>query len=1204
MRSTQRLPFAMGSILCILGIWSAQAQESEISYTRDVRPIISDMCFSCHGPDEQGRQGELLLSDYQAARKGGESGQPAIVPGDPTNSELIKRILSEDPDACMPPPHTKKKLSPSQIAILERWIAAGATYEKHWAFIPPTQPTPPVSKSLNPIDAFVELPLQQSDLTPSPQADKATLLRRVSLDLIGLPPTDSELAEFLADTSSDAYEKAVNRLLESPKYGERWARKWLDLARYADTNGYEKDRVRSIWPYRDWVIRALNEDMPFDQFTIEQIAGDLLPNATLNQRIATGFHRNTMLNEEGGIDPLEFRFHAMVDRVATTGATWLGLTLQCCQCHTHKYDPITHQEYYSLMALLNNADELDLEIPTQTQAANTTPASTSSNGSEAEIRQQNIDTLLASLPNQWPVETPAITWTTPTPDPAANPNDPFQILPDNSILFTSPGPAANTLTLKFPNLRGNFSHIRIEALTHESLPGMGPGRTPHGNFVLSEISVLNATHAVKLSNGFANAEQNGYPASAAFDRKTDTGWAVHADGKDIHSDKSLTIAFDSPINPTGNTEVTLQQSHGSRHTIGRLKISFGISEIPPDALEKRRNDAFKNALAQWIEHQQQSTARWQAVIPSRASSNLPLLTINEDATVFVTGDITKADTYTVELEDVSLLNAATTNQSNAITAIRLEALPDPRLPGRGPGMAYYEGPKGDFLMGEFQVLADGQPVKIVSASESYAKNTFGNQAEAKYAIDGDPETGWSCAQGQGKAHEAVFRFEKPTAATRWTIVMQFGRHYACSLGKFRISLTNDPRDVRASPLPADVQHIIHQPNPSPEQLLTLKNAFLMTAPELAAARAPLDALLREPTMLTTLVFQERPDANPRKTFVHHRGEWTQPTHTVDPDVLSILNPLPSDSPKNRLALAKWLVSPDNPLTARVVVNRTWAAFFGRGIVKTQEDFGYQGSPPSHPQLLDWLAVEFMKDGWSMKQLHRRIVTSQTYQQSSNSSALGEERDPENSLLWRGPRVRLDAEQVRDAALRASGLLSEKMYGPSVYPPQPPSVTTEGTYGAMNWATSTGEDRYRRSLYTFTKRTAPFAFANTFDAPTGEGCIVRRDRSNTPLQALTMLNDVTIVEASQALGKTLAQMQVSNEERINVAYRRCFSRHPTTDELEKVLAFFNKQSARLHAMPETAKSIAGESPSESAVEHAAWTTIVRALMNTDEFVTRR
>lgn len=1204
MRSINRLTFALATLFITSGFVAARAQESEISYSRDVRPIISDMCFSCHGPDEQGRKGDLLLSDYQSALKGGESGQPAIVLGDPANSELIKRILSEDPDVCMPPPHTKKKLSPTQIAILERWITTGATYEKHWAFTPPSQPTPPDSKSLNPIDAFVEHRLQQSDLTPSPQADKATLLRRVALDLIGLPPTESELEEFFADTSSDAYERAVTRLLDSPKYGERWARKWLDLARYADTNGYEKDRVRSIWPYRDWVIRALNEDMPFDQFTIEQIAGDLLPNATLNQRIATGFHRNTMLNEEGGIDPLEFRFHAMVDRVATTGATWLGLTLQCCQCHTHKYDPITQQEYYALMALLNNADELDLEIPPQTQASNSSSPTTSSKVSEEQSRKQQADALLAFLPNKWPIDDPTITWITPEPQLDTNPNEPFQILPDHSILFNTPGPPSAILTLKFPNLQGKFSHLRIEALTDKSLPGTGPGRTPHGNFVLSEVSVHNTNHAVTISSGSANDEQNGYPASAAFDGNETTGWAVHSDGKDIHSDKSLTLSFDATLDATGNTQLIIRQTHGSQHTIGRLKISFGMSDVPTEDLEKRRSIAFDTAMSKWIESQQESTAKWVPIVPAQATSNLPLLTINEDATVFVTGDITKADTYTVELENVSHLNTATTNQPNTITAIRLEALPDPRLPGRGPGMAYYEGPKGDFLMGEFQVLADGQPVKITSASESYAKNTFGSQAEAKYAIDGDPETGWSCAQGQGKAHEAVFRLEKPTAATRWTIIMQFGRHYACSLGKFRISFTDDPRDVRASPLPADVQGLLLQPNRTPEQLIALKNAFAMQAPELAAARAPLDALLREPTMQTTLVFQERPEANPRKTYLHHRGEWTQPTHTVDPDVLSILNPLPTDTPKNRLAFAKWLVSHDNPLTARVVVNRTWAAFFGRGLVKTQEDFGYQGSPPSHPQLLDWLAVEFMKENWSMKKLHRRIVTSQTYQQISNSSALGEERDPENTLLWRGPRVRLDAEQVRDAALHAAGLLSDKMYGPSVYPPQPPSVTTEGTYGAMNWATSAGEDRYRRSLYTFTKRTAPFAFANTFDAPTGEGCIVRRDRSNTPLQALTMLNDITIVEASQALGKTLAQMQASNEERINFAYNRCFSRHPTTEEAEKVLAFLNKQSERLHALPEMAKSIAGESPSDSTVEHAAWTSVVRALMNTDEFVTRR
>lgn len=1198
MRSTNRLLSALAVLFITFGFVAAQAQESDISYSRDVRPIISDMCFSCHGPDEQGRKGELLLSDYQAALKGGESGQPAIVPGDPANSELIKRIHSDDPDVCMPPPHTKKKLSPNQVAILEKWIAAGGNYEKHWAFTPPTQPSVPKSNAQNPIDAFVENTLKQSGLSPTPQADKTTLLRRVSLDLIGLPPTEKELQNFLADPSEDAYEKAVERLLDSPKYGERWARKWLDLARYADTNGYEKDRVRSIWPYRDWVIRALNADMPFDQFTIEQIAGDLLPNPTLSQRIATGFHRNTMLNEEGGIDPLEFRFHAMVDRVATTGATWLGLTLQCCQCHTHKYDPITQNEYYAFMALLNNADELELEIPSQSETVSTSHPQT-----DEQTRQQQANTLLAALPNKWPIEDPNISWTTPEPQLDTNPNEPFQILPDHSILFNAPGPASAILTLKFPKLHGKFSHLRIEALTDKSLPGTGPGRTPHGNFVLSEVSVHNSNHAVTISSGSANVEQNGYPASAAFDSNESTGWAVHADGKDIHSDKSLTLSFDTTLDSTGDTQLIIRQTHGSQHTIGRLKVSFGTSDIPTEDLEKRRSIAFDTAMSKWIESQQNSTAKWLPIVPTQATSNLPLLTINQDASVFVSGDITKSDTYTLELEDVSLL-AATKGQADAITAIRLEALPDPRLPGRGPGMAYYEGPKGDFLMGEFQVFADGQPVKIASASESYAKNTFGNQAEAKYAIDGNPETGWSCAQGQGKPHEAVFRLEQPTKAKRWTIVMHFGRHYACSLGKFRISVTDDPREIRASPFSSDVQSLLHQPNRTPEQLMALKNAFLMHAPELAAARAPLDALMREPNMLTSLVFQERPPENPRKTYLHHRGEWTQPTHTVDPDVLSILNPMPSESPKNRLAFAKWLVSRNNPLTARVVINRTWAAFFGRGIVKTQEDFGFQGSPPSHPQLLDWLAVQWMQDGWSMKQLHRRIVTSRTYKQSSNSNTLGDEQDPENTLLWRGPRVRLDAEQVRDAALHAAGLLSDKMYGPSVYPPQPASVTTEGTYGAMNWATSTGEDRYRRSLYTFTKRTAPFAFANTFDAPTGEGCIVRRDRSNTPLQALTMLNDVTIMEASQSLGKALTQVQGSDENRINVAYNRCFSRPATSDELAKILSFYKKQIERLNSSPQSAASIAGDGPNETVTQRAAWTSVVRALMNTDEFVTRR
>lgn len=1176
---------------------STFAQAQEPSYSRQVRPIISDMCFSCHGPDEKGRKGELLLSDYDSALKGGESGLPAIVPGDPSSSELIKRLRSDDPDVCMPPPHTKKKLTEEQIGVLESWVASGAKYEQHWAFKLPVIPEIPETGSDHPIDAFVQASLKGKGLESSQRADKATILRRVTLDLIGLPPTPKELQEFLEDNSPQAYEKVVDRLLDSPNYGERWARKWLDLARYADTNGYEKDRVRSIWPYRDWVIKALNADMPFDQFTIEQIAGDLLPNATLSQRIATGFHRNTMLNEEGGIDPLEFRFHAIVDRVATTGATWLGLTLQCSQCHTHKYDPITHREYYSLMAFLNNADELDLEIPTRQGEGEPPSKDASGNESqlnEAQKRKQQADALLESLPSKWPIEESSIAWTTPEPSLAADSSEPARVLDDRSLLFASPGPASSVMKLRFPKLQGRFTHIRIESLTDESLPGTGPGRTPHGNFVLSEVDVSNSGQRLKLSGATADAEQSGYAAGAAIDGNPQTGWAVHVLGKDIHSSKTLTLSLESELQASGDVQIVLHQVHGSHHTMGRVKVSFGLTELDAAEMDRRRNESLEKAFTQWLNDQSSKAVDWQVVRPIRASSNLPLLSIESDSSVFVSGDITKSDTYELDLGQ----------PIPGITAIRLEALPDARLPGRGPGMAYYEGPKGDFLLGEFRLQADGQAIRIAQATQSYAKNHFGSQAEASYAIDGNPETGWSCAQGQGRAHEAVFRFEKPLTASNLQLTMMFGRHYACSLGRFRISVTTDPGEVSASPLSSEIQQLLRKKDLSEADLKKLRTEFLFQSPQLASTRAQIEQLRRKESYLTTLVLQERPIENPRATFIHHRGEWTQPTEAVVPGVLSVLNPMPSDVPQNRLGFAKWLVSRENPLTARVVVNRAWAAFFGRGIVKTQEDFGFQGSPPSHPELLDWLAVRFMQDGWSSKKLHRLIVTSKTYQQSSRSNQRADAIDPENVWLWRGPRVRLDAEQVRDSALRAAGILSDKMYGPSVFPPQPPSVTTEGTYGAMNWATSSGADRYRRSLYTFTKRTAPFAFSNTFDAPSGEGCVVRRDRSNTPLQALTMLNDITIVEAAQALGRALAESQQSVEHRVREAYWRLFSRNPEPEELAAVLEFYRKQTERLESSGQSAKSLAGDGEQATMVPRAAWTAVVRALMNTDEFVTNR
>jgi hypothetical protein len=1151
------------------------------SFSRDVRPILSDTCFKCHGPDERGRKGELLLSEDDGALKGGKSGVAAIVPGKPSSSEMIKRLHSNDPDEQMPPPATKKALTPEQIVVLEKWIASGAKYEKHWAFQAPVAPAVPKSEASNPIDAFVQSTLTGSGLKPSPEADKAALYRRASFDLIGLPPTSEDLAAYLADSTPDAYEKAVDRLLASPQYGERWARKWLDLARYADTNGYEKDNPRTIWPYRDWVIKALNDDMPFDRFTIEQIAGDLIPGATADQRIATGFHRNTMLNEEGGIDPLEYRFKAMVDRVATTGATWLGLTLQCCQCHTHKYDPIPHREYYSMMAFLDNADEPILELPNPDQER------------DAAARIAKADELVASLSLKWPVQAPLVAWSTPAPTVTTEPTEATRILDDSSVLFTAPGLETSTVTLQFTGLKGKFTHIRIEALTDDSLPGKGPGRTAHGNFVLSELEIRVAGQPVKLTQPTANVEQPSYPVAAAIDGKNDTGWAVQIPGEDIHGNKTATFTFETPVNVNGDTTVIVKQLHGTLHTIGRMKISFGTAAPATGDPESLRKESLAKAFSTWLDQEKSHTATWQIIKPVKATSNLPLLTIQPDSTVFVSGDITKADTYQVDLG----------KPPEAVTAIRLEALPDPRLPARGPGMAYYEGPKGDFLLGEFQLTADGQPVKIAKASQSYAKNQFGSQADASFAIDGNPETGWSCAEGQGRAHEAVFQLEKPLTASSLNLTMMCGRHYACSLGKFRISLTTQSGEVVASKVSADVQPLIHKPDRTKAETQLLRNEFLLNAPELIASRKEIDELRRPQSFLTSLVLQERPAENPRRTFIHNRGEWTQPTEPVEPAVLSILNPLPAGAPKNRLSFASWLVSRDNPLTARVVVNRAWATFFGRGIVKTEEDFGFQSSPPSHPQLLDWLAIRFMDEGWSFKKLHRLIVTSQTYKQSSTSYPAGEEKDPENILLWRGPRLRLDAEEVRDSALRSAGLLSYKMLGPSVFPPQPASVTTEGTYGALAWNTSTGEDRYRRSLYTFAKRTAPFAFGNTFDAPTGEACIVRRDKSNTPLQALSLLNDVTIIEAAQALGKHLVETPGNPEQLASEAFVRCFSRSPSPEELAAVIDFYQNQQQRFTAAPESAKALAGNGPAETIITRAAWTAVARALMNMDEFVTK-
>ncbi|QDU74269.1 Planctomycete cytochrome C [Bremerella volcania] len=1009
--SLRRVLFLCLALVVAVGLDGRLAMaESTIDFNRDIRPIFAARCFACHGPDESHREADLRLDQREAAIDYG-----AIVPGTPDESLLVERILSDDPDLVMPPPHTNDTLTAEQKEKFQRWIQEGAPYAEHWAFVPPEKPPVPEVSDPNwprgDIDRFVLARLEKEGLQPSPEADRYALVRRVYLDLIGLPPTPAEADAFVHDQDPQAYEKLVDRLLASPHYGERWAREWLDLARYSDTNGYEKDRPRSIWPYRDWVIRAINDDMPFDQFTIEQIAGDMLPDATESQKIATGFHRNTMLNEEGGIDPLEYRFYAMVDRVATTGTVWLGLTVGCAQCHTHKYDPITHTDYYSFMALMNNADEPD-----------------------------------------------------------------FHIQPDDIVK-------------------------RREELT-------------------AQIEKLTA----ELARQFPPMEGEGEE-------------------------------------------------------------------------DERRQANLQAKRSAWLETARAEATKWQPLPATKLESNMPKLESLPDHSILSSGDITKRDvftlTYTIDASQLPL------------TALRLEAMADPRLPAGGPGRTYYEGREGDFFLSELSARFDGHPVKLDGASQSYGKISIGSgSADAANVLDGDGSTGWSTAQREGESHQLVVNLPQPiTTPGELKIQLLFERHFAASLGRFRFSAASLDRQATAKEMPVEMESLLAKSAEelSPEQQEQIDHYYLSIAPELADARKPIDELRKKmPAFPKTLVMQERPADNPRPTFLHHRGEYLSPKEAVTPRVPEFLGDELTDGPSNRLELARWLVSQENPLTARVVVNRAWQALFGRGLAESSGDFGTQSDPPTHPELLDYLACSLMENGWSMKGLHRQIVLSATYRQTADAPGELRAEDPANRLLARGPRFRVDAEIVRDIMLKASGQFSDKMFGPGVYPPQPESVTALA-YGDFKWKPSTGKDRYRRSIYTFSKRTTPFAAFAVFDAPSGEVCTAKRDRSNTPLQALTLLNDAMYIELAQALA-TAAQRESSTPEAIaeNI-FRRLLTRPPAEDELKVILAFRNQQLARLQS-GELDVQVIGSQKSSSP-EQAAWVMVARSLMNLDEAVTK-
>ena len=1010
------------------------AADDRVQFNRDVRPILAENCFPCHGPDAASRQADLRLDLRDEA-----IAAMALVPGKPEQSQLVDRIFSEDPDAVMPPPDSHKNLTAEEKEIFRRWVAEGAEYQGHWAFIAPRQPEVPQVESagaVNPIDQFVRDRLQREKLTPVQEADRVTLIRRVSFDLTGIPPTPDEVDAFVADTSPRAYEELVDRLLASPRYGERMAMQWLDYARYADSNGFQTDSSRQMWRWREWVIDAFNRNLPFDRFTIEQLAGDLLPEPSRDQLIATGFHRNTRLNGEGGRIVEEWFAETVIDRVETTGQTWLALTVGCCRCHDHKYDPISQQEFYQLFAFFNSIDEsgvLDSEggsrgggnsrpvlaVPTREQTQQRASLEAAVQAAEARVAaaQQDLPGLQAAWEAQFAAQLDPrdAAWQPLAPTSVKSAGDAtFTQRDDGSWLAGGKNPARDVYTVTAPLAAGEFTGLRIETLPDASLPNQSLGRAPNGNFVLTSVEAeitapsLPRPVTVTFTRAEADYEQNGYPVATVVGGSK-KGWAI--DGNDPAKRLPRKAMF----------------------------VAGAAVSVPPDA-----------ALVVRLKHESQF-------------------------------------------------------DGHNIGRFRLDVT---RLP---PAVVQLDGA--------------GVPEKI------------------RVALGTAPE--------------------KRSPAQR------------DALAKFFRENVDHPA-ARA-------------------------------AGELAEARRKIADL--EASYPTTMIMKELPQ--PRDAFVLKRGEYDKRGEKVERVIPAVLPPLPAGAPQNRLGLAQWLVSPEHPLTARVWVNRQWEKFFGTGLVPSTDNFGVQSEPPSHPELLDWLATEFVRLGWDMKALQKLIVMSATYRQSSHGTPLLWERDPENRLLARGSRFRLPAELIRDQALAASGLLVETVGGPSVRPYMPEGVWDETSkYGDLRgYKHDGGDGLYRRTLYTIWKRTAAPPTMLMFDSPSREVCTVKRSRTNTPLQALALLNEITYVEAARALAqRMLTAGGATPVERIRWGFRRVANRLPDDAELEILLAGFQKHLARYRGDAEAASKLIafGESRPDATLdpaELAAYTLTANVLLNLDEVVTK-
>jgi hypothetical protein len=1079
----------VATLLALLTLGSvpggAQDQaKDKVDFNRDIRPILANNCLLCHGPDHKVRKGDLRLDTREGA-VAVHDGTAAVVPGKPEKSELLKRVQPADPDDLMPPAKSGKKLTPDQIGLLRRWIAQGAPYAKHWAFLKPEHPPAPAVKDASwprtDIDRFILARLEQEGLKPSPEADRYALVRRLSLDLTGLPPTIEETDAFVNDPDPAALEKLVDRLLASPAYGERWGRVWLDLARYADSQGYAEDRPRVIWAYRDWVIKALNANMPFDQFTIEQLAGDLLPNPTESQLQATGFHRNTLTNTEGGTDDEEFRNYAIVDRVNTTMAVWMGLTFNCAQCHDHKFDPFSQEEFFRLFAFFNQSEDNDqpddrpfLSIFTE----------------EQKKQRKGWEDELAALQATLDRDTPALEesrkkWEAALAQPVAW--RPLQGGEDDTVALTG-----TSTCLKVDTDLPSIAAIRIEApgvaISHAALTLAAPdAKAPEARIVRIQLPgkqrFLHLAE-VQVYSGGQNLAVKGKAKQSSTDFGGDARRAIdgNTDGDYNKNSVSHTKAEDNPW-----WEVDL----GKAVTIDRVVIW-------------NRTDGGEGILSRMKDYK------------------------------------------------VSLLDAA----HKPVEDRRSDGFPNPK---------------------------------------------------AEVAFDGVREYLLKAAGG-------VYLPEKPVPVGKGATLQLRLEH--AGPGKIHPQASDDLRARGAAEIPADVTAILKKQEGarSKDETARLAAYHRSIAPELASSRDRVAALKKQleglKAAITSPIMRELPENRRRKTQIQIRGNFLVKGKEVTAGVPAALHPYPENEPMNRLGLARWLVHPDNPLVSRIVANRTWEQLFGTGLVSTSEDWGVRGDLPSHPELLDWLATELVAGKWDLKKFIRLIVTSAVYRQSSLVTPELIAKDPANRLLARGPRFRLSAEAVRDQALAVSGLLSRKMYGPSVYPPQPKSGLSAAFSNSTDWEPSKGEDRWRRGLYTFWRRSVPYPSMATFDAPDSFVCTVKRIPTNTPLQALVTMNDPVFVECCQALArKTVAEGGASVKERAITAFRRCLARPPRETELSSLVSLYEKARARYAADAKMAVAMATEPlgplpPGSDPADLAAWTVVGNVLINLDEMFMKR